>query len=552
MMYNQPAPAENSAGLEEYLAAIRANRVLVLLMTLFVAAVVGYLANQRTAIYEAESRILVAPSPDGSANGAARAPVLEREIEVLASNPVATEVTEALSLTAEPRDVLENVEVKFVPNSETLVLLLKDQDPERAATIANAFADAYVSQREATAQAYFTNRLEPLQTQKDEASAEVEALVAEISELTRQRVLLASQAATESRNSGIADLDAALSTARANQALSSQTEREARAAVAKVENDLAALQPTAAVIRTATIPQTPTGLPKSALYLLGVLLGLGAGLVAAILQSRLDTTAKDENSVSLALGTQVLGTVPVFPRANRTGQAALVMTTTSNKLGVQRARESFRRLRSSVRFLASTEETPDQLVVMFTSAFPSEGKSVTTSNTAVALAQSGATVALINADLRRPSLERLFGLDNSKGLSLFLAGDEVIEPYQPEGIENLWVFSAGPEPANSAELLGSDRLTTLIKQLRSEVDFVLIDCPPVLSAADPLVVAPQVDGVIVVVDSRTTETDDLLQVRADLANAGAKILGSVMNRDRRRRGSRWRSRAYSYYGRAES
>jgi capsular exopolysaccharide synthesis family protein len=180
---------------------------------------------------------------------------------------------------------------------------------------------------------------------------------------------------------------------------------------------------------------------------------------------------------------------------------------------------------------------------MFTSAFPSEGKSVTTSNTAVALAQSGATVALINADLRRPSLERLFGLDNSKGLSLFLAGDEVIEPYQPEGIENLWVFSAGPEPANSAELLGSDRLTTLIKQL---------DCPPVLSAADPLVVAPQVDGVIVVVDSRTTETDDLLQVRADLANAGAKILGSVMNRDRRRRGSRWRSRAYSYYGRAES
>jgi capsular exopolysaccharide synthesis family protein len=173
----------------------------------------------------------------------------------------------------------------------------------------------------------------------------------------------------------------------------------------------------------------------------------------------------------------------------------------------------------------------DLRVIMVTSSLSGEGKSTTSANLAVALAQSGRKVVLVSADLRKPRVARFLHVNEPRGLSDILAGT-VDDPWtlMPDpGVTNLRVLGSGPSPKNPAELLSGPRCATLVDGLRTVADLVVIDTPPVLAVADASILSGVADGVILLVDGEHTKRSAISQTRMQLETAGARILGVVYN-----------------------
>ena len=189
--------------------------------------------------------------------------------------------------------------------------------------------------------------------------------------------------------------------------------------------------------------------------------------------------------------------------------------------------ESYRTIRTSL-LLSSANKKAKAIVV--TSALPEEGKSVTLSNLAVTLAQAGKRVMIIDSDLRKPTQHRIFKYKNSDGLTNYLTSAREIRGFvKGTGILNLFLINAGPIPPNPAELLGSERMSTLIEVLKGSLDFILLDSPPILSVSDALVMGPEIDGVILVVWGGKTTKDALKQAKQKLDMLKIKCLGVVIN-----------------------
>ncbi len=546
MMYQSGAPQGRQVGLEEYLKAIKSHKFLLGALTALSLLVAAWFSQTRTLEYVAESKVLIGPSPIGAVNEfALRPPVLEREREVIVSTPLVGPA--AATIGADTEDVIRDLEVTFIPNSEVINIAYPNSVPETAAALVNALASGYVQQREGQAISLLEDRLAVYQERVTSLTQQHDQVSATIAELQLQRAALARQTLNADISAQIAAVDGSIASAREDAGVLRGSLRTAEQEADGVSTALRAREPAASVLLEAPVPDEATGLSAPLVLLLGLIVGLTLGVVAALVADRLDHTAKDETAIALALGASALGSIPALPWGNRQGGAALVMLSSGAKGKLQRPREAYRRLRSSVRFATGTtgEGTRREgAAIMLTSAFPGEGKSVTSANLSIALAQSGLKVVLVNADLRRPSIERLFGLPNEKGLSNYLLGSGEPVTYEVEGVDSFVVVPAGPPPESPAELLGSNRMRDLVKYLRSEADLVVIDCPPIMSTADPLVVSQWTDGAVVVVDSQTTDTPDLLRVRAELEKSGAKILGAVLNRDRRRHGGRFRLRGW--------
>jgi capsular exopolysaccharide synthesis family protein len=207
--------------------------------------------------------------------------------------------------------------------------------------------------------------------------------------------------------------------------------------------------------------------------------------------------------------------------------------------------ESFRRLRSALQFIGNAD---DERVFIVTSADAKEGKSTVSSNLAVALAKAGSSVALVSADMRRPSLEERFGVDPpGPGLADHLLGVGTVQPTAIEEVPGLWIVPAGSLPPNPGELLSSEAFAQLVTRFQREIDFIIIDTPPILAAADALAAASHGASVIMVADVKSTETDDLARARAELERAGVRVRGAVANRLPHRRSGLFGRRNYGYY-----
>lgn len=546
-MFQQTSNASDTARLEDYIRAVRLRKWLVL-----ACAIVGLLgaysfATSRTLEYTASSSVVLGPTPVGSLiDNRLIEPNLEREREIILSARTATSVSELIGFDGEPESLLSGLTVAFRPDSDVITVSATSTDPVQAASIANGFTEAFTETRDGASVAYYETALETSQEQLDAINTEIEALEASLAALTiERRNVLSTQDPGPDRDNTIATIDAESATARTEVNNLRISARGFETSIRTDSSALATRVPAAEVLRSASEPSTPDGLSSSLFAFGGLLAGLILGIITAFLLDRLDTTARDDEDVALALGTRVIGAVPTFGIGSRTGASALIMLSSGGSARIAASKEAFRRLRSSMQFLRSNDSIK---TVIVTSATPAEGKSVITANLAISLAQSGARVALVSADLRRPTQEKLFGIQTSQeGLSGYLGQGSELTVEQIESVPNLFLVEAGPAPANPGELLGSARFRALLEEVQAEVDFTVIDTPPILSTADALAAAPAVDGVIVVVDSRRTETTELLQVRADLERSGARILGAVMNRRRFKRATLFNRRKYSYY-----
>lgn len=204
--------------------------------------------------------------------------------------------------------------------------------------------------------------------------------------------------------------------------------------------------------------------------------------------------------------------------------------------------EAFRTLRTNIQFASVDKEIK---TIMITSSGPSEGKSTIAANLAVVMAQVGKKTLLVDADMRKPTVHHTFHILNREGLTTALSGQkEVNQLVKKTEIENLDILSSGPIPPNPAELLGSKSMSRQIEEISTQYDIVLFDTPPIIAVADAQILASQLDGVLLVINSGKTNQDMAVKAKVLLDNVKAKILGCVLN-NRKIQGENY---YYYYYG----
>jgi capsular exopolysaccharide synthesis family protein len=259
------------------------------------------------------------------------------------------------------------------------------------------------------------------------------------------------------------------------------------------------------------------------------ILGLFIGAAFCFFVDYLDTSIKTKEDIEGVLPTSVLGYVPSFNGQN--GHAKGVENL--ELLPLERPRspvaESFRSIRTALSFTRMGTQC-HQFVV--SSALPSEGKTIISANVAIALAQAGRKVLLVDADLRKPRVNKLFRMNGEQGLSNLLAdagGVSPIDSARRTAVPNLWIVPSGPLPPNPSELLGSPRMADLVNGFAEHYDCVVYDTPPAVNVTDAAVLARQVSGALLVVRSFSTDRAMVLRAGDLLQQAGARLLGVVLN-----------------------
>jgi capsular exopolysaccharide synthesis family protein len=211
--------------------------------------------------------------------------------------------------------------------------------------------------------------------------------------------------------------------------------------------------------------------------------------------------------------------------------------------------EAFRTLRTNIKF--SSLDKPIK-VLLVTSPIPEAGKSSISINLALTMAQDKYKVILVDSDLRKPTIHKIFQQDNKTGLTNILVEDKKIKEVMRKMSDvdpNLYFIPSGPIPPNPSELLGSNRMKELLTELQEQADFIIFDSPPVIAVTDALVLATQVDGVVLVLDFGEVTRDAAKQTKELLEKVKANILGVVLNKiDMEKEGQYYPYYYYYYYG----
>jgi non-specific protein-tyrosine kinase len=275
------------------------------------------------------------------------------------------------------------------------------------------------------------------------------------------------------------------------------------------------------VVQSASLPDSPVSPNKPLALALGLLAGIGIGVGGAVLRETMDKSVKTPEDILAATSRPVIGAIAFDPEAK---SHPLIVSQHPHSTRA----EAFRQLRTNLQFVDIDTELKS---IVITSSVPNEGKTTTVCNLAITLAQTGAKVLLIEADLRRPRLAEYLGLDGSVGLtSVLLGAATVAEATQRWGDTGLQVLASGPLPPNPSELLSSHAMADLLRRLEDGYDVVLLDAPPLLPVTDAALLAAATSGAVLIARHGTTTRDQLSRSANALhAGVGAKILGTVIN-----------------------
>jgi exopolysaccharide transport family protein len=291
------------------------------------------------------------------------------------------------------------------------------------------------------------------------------------------------------------------------------------------------------IVDVARVPMSPIepNIPRNLSF--AFILGLTSGVGLAFLLEGLDNTVRTTEQAQMISGLPPLGIIPLGSRTAREGACSKRLVIASSKEAVElitqvrpqsQMAESYRALRTSL--LLSNLGAPPK-VIMVTSALPQEGKTTTSINCAVVLAQKGIRVLLIDADLRRPSIHKTLGMGPRSGLSNVLTGSATLEGAITRStiLTNLDILPAGTPPPNPAELLASTNMRDVLDQLRGRYDHIVVDTPPTLSVTDAVVLSPRADAIVLVIRSGQTTKQALRRSRDILMQVNAKVSGVLLN-----------------------
>jgi non-specific protein-tyrosine kinase len=496
-----------SEDLRRYLSLLLHWAWLLALATLLAGGAAYGISSRMTPVYRASTLVLINEAPGARTADYTALMASERlartYAEVMTTRPVLEGVSRLLDL-PEGQEVLPGaISVQPVRDTQLNEIQVEDTHPGRAALIANALVAEFAAQNREEQASRFAASKQNLEAQMAQVDGKIEEATGTLGQLE--------EGAERER------LESALAQYQGSYYSLLQSYEEVRLAEAQSLSTIVqkeAAIPPALPVRPRTMTNT----------LLAAVVGLMAAVGLVFLFEALDDTLRDPAEAARQLGLPVLGLVARHAAGGRPEVAERPRSPVA---------ESFRGLRTNLQF-ASLDRPLRTLLV--TSPAPEEGKSTVAANLAVVLAQGGFRVVLIDADLRRPSLHRILGLPNREGLSsLFLqrqAYEGRLNPnygFVETGEARLSVLTSGSLPPNPAELLGSESMRLILEQASQTADVVVIDSPPVLAVTDAAVLAPRVDGVLLVVKPGATKLPACQQAVEQLRRVGGSLLGLVLN-----------------------
>jgi succinoglycan biosynthesis transport protein ExoP len=486
-------------GLREFVTILQGRKWWVLSVAgLVVAATLVYSFGQ-TPIYGSRATIVVKPisvSP-GFVTGYVNT---DTEQQLAQSGAVAKVAQDKLNEPVSIGELLSGLSTEAPLDTEIIHFNYAHPDPQEAQERAQAFADGYLEYRR-------TQAVNDLLASSDALEERIRALNQRLEELKDD--IAATSDPTEK-----ATLEAQ-STSLVGQ-------------LGVLQQRLTDLTPpdnlrVGQVVQPATLASSPSSPNHARDAVLGIVLGLLAGVGVALLRERLDDGLRGRQDLASHLAAPVLAVVP-RDSTWRKGDETRLATIAEPRSG---ASEAYRTLRTGVLFSAAQRGAK---VLMVTSAKAGEGKSTTVANLGIVLAQAGKRCIVVSADLRKPRLHRFFGVETDLGLTNALIGDvRLTSALTRVGIDNLVVLPSGPIPANPPELLGSDAMAALLRDLRDIADFVLIDTTPVLAIADAITLGQLCDAILFVADPSISTRGAVTHARQQLDQVRAFIMGAILN-----------------------
>lgn len=394
-------------------------------------------------------------------------------LELVSLDQVAARTVDALpDADLSVAQVSDSVSVSPAGESDVVNVAATDPDPELAAAIANEFARQFIAFRRDASRAKLLR-----------AQSLVEA---RLNELTPAQLHGPEGDALEDRERDLA-VNATLQTGEAQ------------------------------LVQPATEPSSPSTPKTTRNVALGILLGLVLGISLALLRDQFDRRLKSAEEAEATFGLSVLATIPQSDEIDDAGNM-------ETGLRGEEA-EAFRMLRANLQYFSIDQELKS---ILITSPAPADGKTMVAWNLALTEARAGRRILFVEADLRRPSLGEQLGISRERGLSLVLAGS--LEPKAAiRAVEGVDILPAGPLPPNPAELIDSERMGKLLDWGEREYDRVIIDTPPAAVVADALPLIKRADRMLVVVRLRRTALDAAEQLREQLTNIAAPVIGIVIN-----------------------
>jgi capsular exopolysaccharide synthesis family protein len=492
---------EGRAPLREYLGIIWLRKWSIMLVTLIVLGAALLFSSQQNAVYSSEGRYLVKPVSISGQESVASQVNMETERQLVGSTQVAVFVIDKMDVETEPPALLRELEVTVLPGTEILAIRYEAGSPGEAQRFANAFTRSYDKFRR-------DQVLEDLGAATADVEEEIADVEEEIASVTQEQERTPEGSEERAKlAANVASLQARLS--------SLEQERSALLEPTEVQ--------VGQVVQPANLPLEPVSPDHVRTGILALLAGLLLGVGVAFLRERLDDRLRSRVDLEEHIGAPVLAVVHKVPSWRRRAETPLITVTEPRSA----TSEAFRTLRTSLLFAASQRDAKTLLV---TSPHAGEGKTATSANLAVVLAQARKRVLLISADLRKPRLHRFFDVPNDVGLTSVLIGEaKPWEVVADVGMEHLKVVPSGPVPGNPAELLGSDAMGRLLGQFRDVADFVILDSAPALVVADALTLAPFVDAALFVADAEHTTRSAVIHARNQMEQVNASIIGAVLN-----------------------
>lgn len=528
-----------------------------ILIAAFVAGGISFIVNtSRPAEYEAATTISIGryieEANPNSADIRTGIDLAQTYAQLLRTFDVLQGTVDQLSLPFSADRLRNMISSRILTGTSLLVVTVTYTDPVMTADIANTLAEQLIVRSP-------TNLTAEQQAQIDFATTQIQELSAQVTD-ARLRLSLIDQQIAAAND---AELSAQLTDQR--NAVITQI-NEATSTIAQFSDTVTALQQrtnSLDIVERARIPSAPSGTNVLTTTLLGALIGASIAAGVALLIEYLDDTIRTTEDAAQTLALPVLGAVVRFGKTGDKYPNRLI----TNYPSMSPIAESYRTLRTNLLFSAQNSRKG---VYVVTSAGPEEGKSITTANLAVAMAQAGLQVLLIDADLRRPRVHEIFGLENNVGLTTLLFADpgaaeqaslaqNFDESHMPANLKQclqntdvprLRVITSGFIPSNPTEILGSALMQRWIETFRSSsnIDVVLFDTPPALVVADsPVLAATSKAHVVLVIDAGRTRRAAALKAKDQFNQLGVAIKGVVVNRVNLRDESYGYGYGYGYY-----
>ena len=499
-----------------------------LILVAVLGGVTGYIVSRlQTPIYQSSTTLLINEAP-GSKSAIDYNSLLTSQrlastyVQLLTERSVLEKVIPLLPYTTTVEQLKVKISASVVRDTNLIQVNVTDPNPATAALIANSLATAFSNQVEETQAARYQASEDSLQVQMKRVDEQIQQTRADIQAL-----------GTDAANKDQRDrLQANLVQYQTSYNTYSQSYEQIRFTAAQNNSNVTQVE-TAIPVFTPISPRDATTSPLAGV--LGLLLALGA----VLLFESLDDTLRHTGQITNESGLPVLGFIPFFTVEE--GQRLPVVAVSPRSPIAER----FRALRTNIQFTS-----PDHPLhtLLITSPGPGDGKSTVASNLAVAVSQGGRRVTMVDGDMRRPTLHKRLNVENQGGLSalfiqpnLYLNGN-----LQSTGMPGLNVLTGGNVPPNPAELLGSAKMLDILRAVKDETEMVIIDSPPVTSVTDAVVLAPGVDGVLIVVRPGVTKLAAAREAINELKRAGANILGLIVN-GVRAEDIRYYSGYYHYY-----